>query len=109
MVLALGGRYEEITTERLLCKGPDLCCTDRSLTSCEESQPAALTTCALCLQDLDQERFIVGVPKGRKIVVSHGWETSYHISPSGEKLKNLARWLRDNSVDKDPEAACFLE
>ena len=41
-------------------------------------------------QDLDQQRLIVGkVPPGRKIVVSHGWDTASHISPSGSKMRLL--------------------
>eukprot|EP00900_Chrysochromulina_parva_P017690 jgi/Chrpa1/25922/Chrysochromulina_OHIO_Genome00027199-RA len=41
-------------------------------------------------QDLDQSKLIKGVPpKGKAIAVSHGWDTAFHISPSGEKLDLL--------------------
>ena len=41
-------------------------------------------------QCLDQSRLIIGkVPSGRKVVVSHGWDTAFHISPSGSKMRRI--------------------
>jgi hypothetical protein len=43
-------------------------------------------------QDLDQSKLIKGdqgPPKGKAIAVSHGWDTAFHISPTGEKLDLL--------------------
>ena len=41
-------------------------------------------------QDLDPSGIIVGrMPTGRKVSVSHGWDATFHISPSGEKLNAL--------------------
>jgi hypothetical protein len=46
-------------------------------------------------QDLDQSRLVVGKqPAGRKLVVSHGWESEQHPCPSGTRLKRLANELR---------------
>ena len=46
-------------------------------------------------QDLDQSRLIVGrAPAGHKVVVSHGWDAAYHVSPSGAKLELVARELQ---------------
>ena len=45
-------------------------------------------------QDLDQSKLFTGEPPKRKaIVVSHGWDTAFHISPSGEKLDLLVKAL----------------
>ena len=45
-------------------------------------------------QDLNQKRLIIGkVPKGRKIVVSHGWDSSFHISPGGDKMRLICNEL----------------
>ena len=45
-------------------------------------------------QDLDPSGIIVGrMPTGRKASVSHGWDATFHISPSGEKLKHLVEEL----------------
>jgi hypothetical protein len=55
-------------------------------------------------QDLDQSKLIKGVPPKRKaIVVSHGWDTAFHISPSGEKLDLLVEALErfDAMTDDD--------
>jgi hypothetical protein len=55
-------------------------------------------------QDLDQSKLIKGVPPKRKaIVVSHGWDTAFHISPSGEKLDLLVDALErfDAMTDDD--------
>ena len=60
-------------------------------------------------QDLDPSGTIVGrLPRGRKISVSHGWDSSNHISPSGEKLQLLARALDELGVD-DEEDGIFLD
>ena len=60
-------------------------------------------------QDLDPSGTIVGrLPKGRKVSVSHGWDSAYHISPSGEKLELLAKALEDLGVD-DEEDGIFLD
>ena len=41
-------------------------------------------------QDLDPSRLIVGrPPRGRKVVVSHGWDAQFHVSPSGAKLAKI--------------------
>jgi hypothetical protein len=55
-------------------------------------------------QDLDQSKLIKGVPPKRKaIAVSHGWDTAFHISPSGEKLDLLVDALErfDAMTDDD--------
>ena len=55
-------------------------------------------------QDLDQNKLIKGVPPKRKaITVSHGWDTAFHISPSGEKLDLLVDALErfDAMTDDD--------
>ena len=55
-------------------------------------------------QDLDQSKLFTGEPPKRKaIVVSHGWDTAFHISPSGEKLDLLVDALErvDAMTDDD--------
>ena len=55
-------------------------------------------------QDLDQSKLIKGVPPKRKaIAVSHGWDTAFHISPSGRKLDLLVDALErfDAMTDDD--------
>ena len=60
-------------------------------------------------QDLPPDGIIVGrLPRGRKISVSHGWDSAYHISPTGEKLRLLARALDELGVN-DPEDGVFLD
>ena len=31
--------------------------------------------------------FRLGVPAGRKTVISHGWDAAFHVSPSGKKMR----------------------
>ena len=60
-------------------------------------------------QDLDASGTIVGrAPRGRKISVSHGWDSSFHISPSGEKLQLLITALDELGAD-DEEDGVFLD
>ena len=60
-------------------------------------------------QDLDQNGLIIGrVPKGRALSVSHAWDTQYHISPSGSKMKRLAETLEKLGAN-DEEDGVFLD
>ena len=60
-------------------------------------------------QELQPGRYVVGAPpRGRrKFVVSHGWETEVHPSPSGRKMMRLAEVLR--KLEADPEDVVFLD
>ena len=63
-------------------------------------------------QELDLSRVVIGrVPAGRKFVVSHAWDSAFHISPSGFKLSRLKAALEQLGADDDPtvEDAVFIE
>ena len=56
-------------------------------------------------QCLDQRRLIVGkVPAGRKIVVSHGWDTAFHISPNGTKMALIVEEMQRIGATADDDA-----
>lgn len=46
-------------------------------------------------QELRPDGYLVGAPPAgrRKLVVSHGWETEVHPSPSGAKMRRLSKTL----------------
>ena len=54
-------------------------------------------------QELPAGGFIVGCPPGgcRKFVVSHGWESEMHPSPSGAKMRRLVDALRALEASDD--------
>ena len=56
-------------------------------------------------QDLVQSRLIIGeVPSGRKVVVSHGWDTAFHISPSGVKMSHILDEMERIGATADDDA-----
>ena len=56
-------------------------------------------------QCLNQSRLIVGkVPTGRKVVVSHGWDTAFHISPSGAKMRLVCEEMERIGAIADDDA-----
>ena len=64
-------------------------------------------------QCLDQRRLIVGkVPAGRKIVVSHGWDTAFHISPNGTKMalivEEMQRLIDEQITKQKPKVESRL-
>ena len=60
-------------------------------------------------QELQPGRYIVGAPpRGcRKFVVSHGWETEVHPSPSGRKMIRLSEVLR--TLEAGPSDVVFFD
>jgi len=53
-------------------------------------------------QDLHDGGFVVGVPSGRKFVVSYPWASEYHPSPAGQKLVSvLISLLQAGASDDD--------
>ena len=60
-------------------------------------------------QELSATHVIIGrPPHGRKIVVSHGWDASKHIDPTGVKVRALAAALRGLGATGD-EDGVFIE
>ena len=60
-------------------------------------------------QDLDQSKLIIGrPPKRRTIAVSHGWDTAFHVSPSGGKLGLIVDALQRLGADSE-EDGVFLD
>ena len=58
-------------------------------------------------QDLKPEGIVVGVPPGKKWVVSHPWASQFHPSPSGSKMVALAQQLE--ALGALPEECCFID
>ena len=60
-------------------------------------------------QDLEENGIIVGrPPSGRMLSVSHGWDSQLHVSPTGDKIKELAGMLCRLGATSD-EDAVFLD
>ena len=60
-------------------------------------------------QDLDPSMLIIGrPPAGRKIVVSHGWDSQKHIDPTGSKKRALAEALEALGAT-DEEDGIFVD
>ena len=51
-------------------------------------------------QEVPDGSFVIGCPdsKHKKFVLSHGWDSSNHISPNGEKLRDLSAALKKQSA-----------
>ena len=56
-------------------------------------------------QCLQPSRLIAGrVPRGRKLVVSHAWDTAFHISPSGAKMRLVLEEMERLGATGDEDA-----